>query len=539
MADTSNTLSDFDLCIALGEVAVNSQLSAAWRAWKKRGEFSDTISLFKTKKKGEVVDAKTGLTAKIAPLEIGLNVPDGKLGQVRVTLRLTSGSVTYVDEEAGDLAEAPVEDWTVSFIADLDRKPVDRAALAVIDPDGARTVDDVVAASGLPDDVFSIEYMFLRLTNVDLMLAGNKEISIPPDVPSAARDRALSALNLLLNGELGEYPLGTVVRRNARRATPTFALTDFVMHVHPHPTAPQASTLAYLGVFNRRPLPADLNAARLALRDAWVSPDRLDGTEALVSGVMALSRSALLNDYLIPKFAAAIGHQPTSTGPLSWTFELSQPQEHEQVDVLRHHIGKTDQWRLTLTVDVGTNRITLSGRVDSSTHYNGYALVDLAFWDSDPTIVQSIHAAGHKTLSGTVVLTGSGQETDFRLDPDVHYEFSDLVVDDQHQGGMTVVNEAFASVLAQVGIIGSTPAQMLQSGMRTTVEALEANLRRFLDSVDVDLSQHAFVPPGGGVYALSNPRFSAAGDMLLDVVYKAPRATVGTRTTTAPAATGA
>jgi hypothetical protein len=539
VADTSNALTDFDLCVALAEIAVNSQMSAAWRAWKKRADLSDTISLFKTMKKGELVDAKTGLTATIAPLEVGLNVPDGKLGQVRVTLRLTSGSVTYVDEEAGDLAEAPIEDWTVSFVTDLDRKPVDRAALAAVDPDAARTVADVVGASGLPDDVFSIEYLFLRLTNVNLMLAGNKEINIPPEVPSAARDRALSALNLLLNGALGEYPLGTVVRRNARQATPTFALTDFLMHVRAHPTAPQASTLAYLGMFSQRPLPADTNAARLALRDAWVSPGRVDGTEALVSGVMAISRSALLDRYLIPQFAAALGRQPTSAGPLSWTFEDSQRQEQEQSDVLRHHIGKTDGWRLTLAVDVGANTLTLSGRVDSSTHYNGYALVDLAFWDSDPTIVQSIHATGHEVLHGTVTFTGSGTEADFRLEPDLQYEFGELVVDDQHQGGMTVVNEALAGVLAQVGIIGSTPAQMLQSGMRATVGSLEANLRSALDSLDVDLSQHAFVPPGGGVYALSNPRFSTAGDMLLDVVYKAPRATIGARAATVPAPTGA
>ena len=36
------------------------------------------------------------------------------------------------------------------------------------------------------------------------------------------------------------------------------------------------------------------------------------------------------------------------------------------------------------------------------------------------------------------------------------------------------------------------------------------------------MTQHAFIPPGGGVYALSTARFSAAGDVLLDVIYQAP-----------------
>ena len=66
------------------------------------------------------------------PLTVSLNVPNARLGQVKVTLSLPTGSVTYVDEEEGTLATYPVTNWSISFITDLDRNPVDLATLATL-----------------------------------------------------------------------------------------------------------------------------------------------------------------------------------------------------------------------------------------------------------------------------------------------------------------------------------------------------------------------------------------------------------------------
>ena len=89
--DTSNVLTDFDLCVAVAQTAVDTQMSYAWKSWKRHSCFSDTISLFKTVTNGKVVDAKTGIKATIAPLTVNLNVPNSKLGQVKVTLSLLPG----------------------------------------------------------------------------------------------------------------------------------------------------------------------------------------------------------------------------------------------------------------------------------------------------------------------------------------------------------------------------------------------------------------------------------------------------------------
>ncbi len=121
-----------------------------------------------------------------------LNVPNGKLSQVKVTLQLESGKVVYLDEEEGGKAECPVKNWSVSFLADLEKRPVDLRTLEIIDPDSAAKAKEVVARAGLNESVFSIEYLFLKLTEVQLMLADNKSIQSPATVPG--RPEALRLL---------------------------------------------------------------------------------------------------------------------------------------------------------------------------------------------------------------------------------------------------------------------------------------------------------------------------------------------------------
>ena len=51
-------------------------------------------------------------------------------------------------------------------------------------------------------------------------------------------------------------------------------------------------------------------------------------------------------------------------------------------------------------------------------------------------------------------------------------------------------------------------------------------VRLALDSVLKDLiiglKQQAFIPPGGGYFTFANPRFTSVGDLMLDVIYRAP-----------------
>lgn len=39
--DTKNSLTDFDMCLALAQKAIDSQMTAAWESWIARSEFSE------------------------------------------------------------------------------------------------------------------------------------------------------------------------------------------------------------------------------------------------------------------------------------------------------------------------------------------------------------------------------------------------------------------------------------------------------------------------------------------------------------------
>jgi len=516
--DTQNTLTDFDLCLALAQVAIDSQMAYAWRAWKRRTAFSDTIRIFKTRRGGQIVDAKVGLEARLAPITVGLDVPNGKLGQVKVTLNITSGTVTYVDEETAELTEYPFRNGTVSFLSDLDKHPVDLDVLARIDPDVQQTAQEVIEKSGLPDAVFSIEYLFLKFTEVDLLLAGNKDVDLPADMPGAARDKALSSLNYLLQGDLGNFMLGTVVRRNNKQGVPTFAMTDFVFDVHGNSDAPDASTLAYLGMLAGRPLPPDVDLARTKLEYAWLRPEQLDGTESNVSGVMAIRKGVFMDDYLIRAFSDLIG-LPPAADDRTWTFSHGEQFNDTSSDIIDREWDAARGYTLAISIVPGSNTLTITGQVASHANMDGYTK-RVGVLGHDHT--EWIHMAGHQDLTGSVTLDVQGMGTAFQVDPVVTYAFGDVVVDnDSIEGGAKVLN-AFETAFQALHITGSTTAEKLANQQRELVSNLSAWLDQVLKNITVDLSQHAFIPPGGGVFTFQNLRFSNVGDLIFDVIYQAP-----------------
>lgn len=516
--DSLNSLADFDLCLALAQRAINSQMEFAWKAWKRRCNFQDSVTIFKTKKDGRLVDAKTGITAKVSPLTINLNVDNAKLAQVLVTLPLASGSVTYFDEDAEGIVKHNFTNWSVSFIADLEKQPVDLGILQQIDPDTHRTAAAVIKKSGLPDSVFSIEYLFLKFTKVDLMLSDNKNVNIPPSVPQAAREKALANLNYLLQGELSNFVLGTVVRRNNKQSTPTFALTDFIFNVHPHSKAPTASTLAYLGMLANRPMPANLTIARTRLEHPWLAPELLDGTTESVSGVMAISRNIFMEKYIVPKFSRLIGKEPAKNG-LSWTWSGGYENKKETTDLVERDWEVGVNWNLSLSVKPGTNTIEVSGKIASRALMDGYTL---AMRRNSSFHSEWIHMEGHKDLTGQAELVGSGIAADFKLNPKLTYKFGNVVVDNDAIVGGAVVLNALEVFTKMLDFTGDTTAERLSSSMNKIVKDWSDWLEAVLKAVDVDLTNHAFIPPGGGVFTFSTPRFTPAGDLMWNVIYIAP-----------------
>lgn len=512
-ADSANRLTDFDMCLALTQKAINSQLLYAWKAWKRRKAIQDTIEIPVLKADG--TPSRYGLTAKLAPLTINLNIKDAKLAQVLVTLTLESGEVRYYDEAEEAPATYDIEDWSVSFVTNLDKKPVDLDLLKQIDPDAKNTVADVIKRSGLPDSVFSIEYLCMKFTEVDLMLVDNKNVQIPDDVPKAAREKALSCLNRLLQGDMGNFMLGVVVRRNHEQATPTFALTDFIFDVHANWARTDASTLSYLGMLSRRPLPADTTKARVALQDNWVSPALIDGSEGLVSGIMAIRGAKLLDEYLIPSFKQALGLDPIVQG-FARKFEWSESARKKQDDVFHHVIDKKKGYWITIEPVLGKNYLQISGKVWSSVYYEQQDQIT-------HSKIGSLVAEGEQVLKGTVTLTARGSGAEFALDAEPAHSFDPYKTTRSDSSGISDVGEFATKIPKWLGFGGKTLTQMLEGDAREMGTRIQQNLDKVLNSIEVDLTHHDFIPPGGGVFDFQNVRFSGkTADLVFEVIYRAP-----------------
>lgn len=527
--DTRNTLTQFDMCVAIAQKSLNSQIQTGWKQWLARSEFSDTstpneftgtINIYPWNTETNK-PSRYGLKATLAPLTVNLNVVNGKLGQVEVTLHLTSGQVDYYDEFKEAPSFYPITNWKISFVADLDKKPIDWEALKQIDLQAHHAAEQMVEKAKLPSSVFSIEYLVMEFSKADLV--SNSVVSLPDGVPQGAITKTKAMLNLLTTGSTGEYMLGTVVRRSKTNgiAIPTFALTDFIFNVHPDPV-PWASTLSYLGMFSKNSLPDNRDAARIALQDNWVRPEMLNGTNGLVSGVMVLSKHILLDNYLIPLFTRELGVVPQASGPLQWTYKNANNTSNNFKDVIWHNYGIGWNWQIDIKALPGQNQLSISGRINSYIHYEGRT-VDMGFLGGNDR-TEGLYNNGHQDIKATLALTGAGGAVDFKIAADIPEEnyFSQVFVDRHETFGFSNVTEAIGSALKAMSIIGNTPGEMLASATQSQLAKVKNSLNTVLQQIDIQCNQNGFIPPGGGEFTFQNFRFSAAGDAILDIIYQAP-----------------
>jgi hypothetical protein len=514
MSLTKNALTEFDLCVAVSQVAIDSQMTSAWNTWKRRTKTDKTITLYKRIRNGQLVDSTMGLSAVIAPLQVSLAVEDSKLSQVKVTLSLTSGLVKYFDEDIEGTAEHTFKDWRISFLTDLERNPVSLEDLKALDPEAHATATDIVKSSGLPEAVFSIEYLFLKLTRVDLMLSDNKNIDIPADTPSEARTKALEMLNLLFQGKMGTYLLGTVVRRNRTQATPTFALTDFVFNTRANWDDGKASTLEYLGMLGGRSMPADPDAARLNLKDIWVQPERINGRVASVAGAMVLSKAIVLEKFILPELTKAFGYEPQVTEE-GWRYFVGvNRREPQEVFGGRQEHTLVTTSTLVVKPEVGTNRILLEGGVGVKVLYDGFNFVD----PNNP--IEWLYVEGQQTLNGAIALTGSGIGASFQLELALTHSFQDYEETKHEVSPLMTFYDGISTIAKIWG--GQTIQEVMTFETVAYTTAMKEKLDSALSGLALDMQQHAFIPPGGGVFTMKEPRFTPAHDLMLDLLYIAP-----------------
>jgi hypothetical protein len=527
--DSRNALTDFDMSLALTQIAINSQLEAAWKTWKGRKNIGITIDIFKGRKvkDGPLFDSKYGISVAMGAPRVNLSLEQGLRGQVLVTLPLSSGYIRYQDEfsPSGD-STCKIIDWGVSFVTDIGKEPIDLELLRIIDAEAADAVQQVVSQPGISDSIFSIEYLFLKLTGIDLEAQSNRYFAIPSktqdeqgneiDTPVPAIARLKESLGYLLEGDLGKFMIGTVVRRNPQQSVPTFALTDLIFNIHKNLSAPDLGTLDYLGRFGGGKLPE--NAAQLAddsFKDTWVRPEMVDGTTDLVSGVMAIRRDKFLDGYLIPEFEKYLGNSPDATG-LTRTFASSNSKRNSKRTLIDQIIDQNGGYWLTIALQPGSDTLALSGRIYSSIVYTEHTL--------GPAGMETarLEAAGERTISGTIKLTAQGIAPKFGVKSQLTYAISEFRVTKQEASGFGKVTDAISKIGKLFG--GESLLDMLGNFTQSYNEMVTRSLNNALSNVNLDLSQQAFVPPGGGVLTFRDLHFSdKTGDLMFNVIYQAVR----------------
>jgi hypothetical protein len=443
------------------------------------------------------------------PIQVDLSEPDAKLDQIRVRLAMMQGRVVYYND--GELTEYKFDTWIFSFLMNLDKNPVDMNFLASIDPAGAAAAKQTIARSGLPDSVFSIECLFLKATDRESLADGNMEMEAPAGAPDEAQNVMKRCVTLWRHAhEPGRFLLGTATRRVTSQAVPTFTVTDVAFQVHPEFRRPGGGSLAWLGMMEGHK-PPDLNAARTKLTDPWMRPPG-DRPGLLPETVMGIGRGMFMDRYLVARFAKAIGKEASfglDQGRPQWTFTGTDSAQRTSDDIIRRIFSQNTTWTLRLTIEPHENAIAITGDIVSQVDMDGY--IHLTGWHSE-----WIHTRGRQKFNGRIELKEDDSRGHFAVKPSLWHGLDGgvAVEQDETKGGAGVLT-FFESTFT-----GSNTAERLTNGQRALLNSVMNRLSEVIKGLNLEFTQHSFIPPGGGVFTFRNPKFSRHGDLLIEAVYK-------------------
>ncbi|SJZ33645.1 hypothetical protein [Sediminibacterium ginsengisoli] len=576
--NSENQLQDFDMCLAISEKAINGGLKTAWAAWKKTKQIKDMLQLRLKNNNGE--QTKEGLDVKIAAPTISLSAENAGSLQVQVTLKLESGTVYYNSDKM--LAEEKVRNWSFSFVTELGKRKTNLSTLKTADEE---SYNDAVAIMNnakandpsLSESVFSLEYLFLELTHIDITKLKATDIKgVPEDVDNKALTVAKKALNELTKGNMlnKDFMLGTVVRMTPSSFVPTLSLSDYTYGINRASSAP---TLDYLGMFGGRQLPRNIETAKKKMPHAWVQPQMLGSTKGSVAGVLVISKNTFMYSYFAPLFKKLLDRSALRTD-VSKVYEKALPVlqdnyytwdylfetssvEVRAVDSVRQailnalerstigdilsfswgilskiadlifRINQHSSWTISFKPQPGTNELLFEGNI----FVNAAAVLEIEaslLFKSINVEVGSQKIKGTQKFSGTILLEGKADELDgddmlsqFSVKPKLKdkIKFEKLILDTDSTGYISIQN-FIGDALKNTFI----PYPSLRDALSATQTAIGAKLANLVNDMigkfSIDMTNYAFIPPGGGVLLYQRPHFSGSGDLFIDAIYKTPEA---------------
>ena len=576
--NSENRLQDFDMCLAISEKAVNGGLKTAWAAWRKTRQISDSLTLRLKNDKNENTDE--GLDIKLAPLSISLAPANAGPAQVQVTLKLESGTVTY--KSGGGLVKEKIKNWQFSFITELQKRKTNLAALKNADEesynDALAIVNNARANDpNLSESVFSLEYLFLELTHIDITrLKGSDIKGVPDDTDNRAVTVAKKALNELTRGNMlnKEFMLGTVIRTPPSSYVPTLSLSDYTYGINRASSAP---TLDYLGMFGGRQLPYNIEAAKHNMPHPWVQPEKLGSTAGSVAGALVISRNTFMYSYFAPLFKRILEHSALRTKASAMTdkvlplqqsnsyvwdylFDVSSMEVYaiesvraailkklesspftkvlsfswsliNKVADLIFRVNEHSSWNISFTSEPETNRLLFEGTIFTNTAAVIELQANLLLKDINMEIgSQKIKST--RKFNGVILLEGKSEElkgddmlSQFSIRPKLEGKIKfDKFNTVTESNGYIVIENFIGDLLKKTPISYSSLAESLTARQTDIASRISVLINDMISKFNIDMTNYAFIPPGGGVLSYQKPHFSTQGDLFIDAIYKTPEA---------------
>lgn len=567
LTNTKNKLQDFDMCLAIGELAINGGLIVNWKAWKKNRQINDLISLKIPGANNERADIKLAAPA------ISLDTDQGSTTRVKVTLTIESGKVFF--NTGNKPGSEPVSNWKFSFITDLGKRKTDFDTLKKIDPEGynnARSIvnDAIDKDKRLTDSVFSLEYLFLELTAVNLSELKESAIQIPPGIRDEAITVVKKALDIFIRDELSKsgFMLGTIVRRTPTYSIPTFTLTDYIYEIN---RAENASALTYLGMFSGRPLPSDSRSAINRMPDPWLNPEMLGGSEGTLAGLLVIRKEIFMYDYFADNFnkalrksklmtEAAAGRYemmplPYITDRLVWHYPYQFKETRMgvkgailkslyelagdaaviikaamtfQPDVQLRQLDDTE-WNIAFFIEPETNKMRFEGSIYTNILTTIHLQQDLLVTDINieagaNRFSGTSHFKGVMELKGETEFLNDGLLQQFQIKPvllgDIIFEGFQIT---KNEGtGIFSLRDVFLELMKQTGLVKKTISELIAEQQNSVAANIRSLIEKMIADFNVDISKNTFVPPGGSVLIYQNPQFTCNGDLMISAIIEDP-----------------
>lgn len=512
MTDTANALNDFDICLSLSEIAINTQLSEAWRIWRKAGSLDEIFEV----KVYDDGDFDSGLTCKFAAPKLSLSETGDKLSQLGVTLKIMEGTAAY----NGGAKQFDIARATIQFFVDLEKKPITVDEIRKIDQATATSVLEIMDSARKNDhlsyDDLSIEALFLNLTNPDMIGAQTKMLQSNGAEFSGKQSSVLIGClrEMFKAGNGRDCILGTLVHvKPAARRLPTLVPSQFVFKVSPYQADPRANSLDYLGVFQGRSLNRGAEA-RAAIRHPWIDPAKITDL-GMTAGVMAIKGdefSGLIIDALEHGFRAT-AREKTSAG---WKLSASDKRiSIENKGAFEYDSHQVSSWIWTLTV---------VPRPGESYYELSLTLQVTEYLGLSHSLSSNFRGEWSRKAQTSAKLfldednSSLGFSVKPRLEPQAPvFQIEDMAYQEIESSWTRSVDRVFDRLF-----VGQSAEDVTEGRARETAKNLSHQLEGAFANLVIRLANFDFVPPGEQEFNFTVPRFTIHADLIMDVKYKKP-----------------